>query len=214
MMIEDFVKLIMGNALRYLKEIYVAESNGYIINSKPLIFPHYKNRKIRVSEQELRFAFVREFEKLCEEKGIPLHYSVETPTENSYRFTVNNKSSSSDGRSGLFDLVLHNSDGERICLIEFKAGNKGKEELEPSLRKLANQIEGDESVLRFFIHIVESSSAETIDSITNKLAELEQKHSRGCPVHYCCLSLNQRDKNNDAGIIIDKCFNYARPVLY
>ena len=49
-----------------------------------LIFPEYSGRQngaIRVSEQEARFAFTESL------SATPFFYSVETPTEEEYRFT-------------------------------------------------------------------------------------------------------------------------------
>lgn len=60
-----------------------------------LVFPRYslkhkddmeRKAKTRVSEQELRFAFVEKFNEICEKENWPYYYSVETPTDKRYVF--------------------------------------------------------------------------------------------------------------------------------
>ena len=69
-----------------------------------LLFPRYRKdedcekAKLRVSEQEARFAFV---EALC--KGGKFRYSVETPTDKLYRFTGETKEVSAQTDLTVYD---------------------------------------------------------------------------------------------------------------
>lgn len=58
-----------------------------------IIFPkysgRYRNGETRISEQELRFIFVEQFNKYCSTKKWNAYYSVETPTEEKYVFSLN-----------------------------------------------------------------------------------------------------------------------------
>ena len=73
-----------------------------------LVFPNYADKKtIRISEQELRFAFVEAFNDSPVVKEQKLFYSIETPTEKSYSgFSSGEPKQDDDGRSGEFDLVI------------------------------------------------------------------------------------------------------------
>lgn len=44
----------------------------------------YRNGETRISEQELRFIFVEQFNKYCKNNSWNAYYSVETPTEEKY----------------------------------------------------------------------------------------------------------------------------------
>ena len=208
----DIVREVTSHTVGYLKYIYKGTSQNTYEKDMYLIFPKDKNGNVRVSEQELRFAFVQELINFSKQ-GVPIHYTVETPTKSSYHFSEkgnNIKPEIGNGRAGQFDLVLHDEVGNRKCLVEFKSNNIGIDELEPSLLKLANPEEGDASVERFFIHIVESSDAETVKSIKEKLRELSLKHRIETTIHYVCISLNQREQDNTGGIIINEDFKFIQ----
>ena len=74
-----------------------------------LVFPRYRDKGLRISEQEARFAFVEALSQ-----G-PFRYSVEGPTSKLYRF------SGKTSLSGQTDLQLHDSSQVGICDVEFKA---------------------------------------------------------------------------------------------
>lgn len=77
-----------------------------------LLFPVYsgsREGKLRVSEQEARFAFV---ESLA---GSPFLYSVETPTRRAYRQT------GAKGLSAQTDLTLYDRWGNHLLDVEFKS---------------------------------------------------------------------------------------------
>jgi hypothetical protein len=115
-----------------------------------LIFPKKRKGEKRISEQELRFLLARELEKQKE-----FYYSVEAPTQKKYVFTGENENS----RSGSIDLCLHNSEGERINLIELK--HKGRiSEIGKDLEKLLFDLETE---WNYFIHLDSSDSKKITD---------------------------------------------------
>lgn len=74
-----------------------------------LIFPQYRDGRLRVSEQEARFAFVESLSQ-----G-PLKYSIEAPTSKLYSF------SGKTPLSAQTDLQLHYGSQVGVCNVEFKA---------------------------------------------------------------------------------------------
>ena len=52
-----------------------------------LIFPSYSKGDRRISEQELRFLFIEQFNLYCQKTGWDSYYSVETPTKGRYKFS-------------------------------------------------------------------------------------------------------------------------------
>jgi hypothetical protein len=133
-----------------------------------LIFPRYTKSKkgkdggTRISEQELRFAFVEAFIAYCDTNDIDdLYYSIETPTSNRYvGFSAKSKISpqrnDTEGRSGEFDLVIFNKENDKLkraCLIEFKAKNAGEIDHWKDMLKLKE--EGEET-LCYFIEVLKS----------------------------------------------------------
>lgn len=201
--IKSFVEDVINNTFATLVRIY---NNGKGINGEfkgsRLIFPHYKkenNTGIRVSEQELRFVFVEEFSKLCNDSN-DYYYSVETPTEGDYNFSnAKDKPCATDkgeGQSGNFDMAIHDSNGNKVCLIEFKAHNVGQVKIEKDMVKLANAREGEDDVLRYFIQMVPTSDNGTIKSIEGKLKSVEsnlKKDDRySKEISYRCYSLQEQ----------------------
>ena len=109
-----------------------------------LIFPCYsktfRNGTRRISEQEFRFVFIEQFIQYCKENNWDAYYSVETPTEWKYKFSgedTPHKTEDGSGQSAMIDVCIHNNNGERICLIEFKAGNPEQFCYEKDLVKLS-----------------------------------------------------------------------------
>lgn len=147
-----------------------------------LIYPcyseTYRNGERRISEQELRFVFIEQFNKYCEETGWDAYYSVETPTEWKYRFSGEekpHKTKETDGQSAMIDVCIHDKFGKRICLIEFKAGNPEAFCYIKDLVKLS-----EEGNLAFFVQLLKSQKKATWDSIKGKIcADLKE-------VNYVC----------------------------
>ncbi len=101
--------------------------------SSKFIFPKYysKTKKdgIRISEQEARFAFFSELEKLnCLDDKCNYSYSVETPTKNQYKDFSTDKPKvcltyEPGKKSGSIDLSLYKNINIIDINLEFKAYN-------------------------------------------------------------------------------------------
>lgn len=124
----------------------------------------------RISEQELKMAFIEVFlaDKELAEEGYT--YSVETPTKRPYKFSKDGKPIDKlicdSGRRGNIDLTIHSHDGKPACIIEFKARNDGEFSHGKDLFKLANEPDGP---IRFFVEIYVRTDNATVDSIHRKL---------------------------------------------
>lgn len=137
-----------------------------------LIWPKNRNGNTRISEQELRFAFVEVFNQYVVQNRLNWFYSVEEPTRADYSFSGEGQ------RNALFDLSILDSNFNRIALIEFKANNPKKECYEKDLMKLANPAETDSYTLKYFLQIVENYNAGTVPSI-NKKTQMEKENLIG-----------------------------------
>lgn len=136
-----------------------------------LIFPcyskTYREGERRISEQELRFVFIEQFNQYCDETGWDAYYSVETPTEWKYRFSGEatlHKTEDNDGQSAMVDVCIHDNQGSRVCLIEFKAGNPEAFCYIKDLVKLQ-----EEGQLGFFVQLLEKQNSATWLSIMSKI---------------------------------------------
>ena len=138
----------------------------YALNSdKRLIFPRYRSGKIRVSEQEARFAFANEVEN--QDKYL---YAIEVPTSKRYsgfsKDPAVHESSSNEGRSGSIDLSLYNSNnGKPFINIEFKSGQPRQASITKDILKLAYE----PHKYGIFFHILEHSNGGTVDSLLKKI---------------------------------------------
>ena len=153
-----------------------------------LVFPCYSNNiETRISEQELRFAFVETFNEYCNANKVNLFYSIETPTQDKYCFSGNNN------LSGQFDLVIYNEKLERVCLIEFKAHNKEEKEYSKDFKKLNNAKEGSKNkVLRYFVNILKTYNNRTKTSLEKKL-----KNNNNIKAEFCCYVLKNKDGHGE-----------------
>ena len=141
-----------------------------------LVFPKYSTGNTRISEQELRFAFVEEFN---DKRIADLFYSIETPTNKKYSGFSTEPKQDDDGRSAEFDLVIfkkENNQLKRVCLIEFKAHSVDKEDYWKDILKLVEDRKdangkNDEGVLSFFINLFGSSHSGTIPTMKKKIQE-------------------------------------------
>lgn len=164
-----------------------ADSQLSISGEGSLIFPQYhgkRERSLRVSEQEARFAFV---EALCHG---PLMYSVEAPTTKRYQFTGKTPLSAQT------DLVVHDESGICICNVEFKAKgvspNAGQHfPIYKDLQKLLR-----EPVWGLWFHLLESTDNSTINNLLSVMAKQigevqcefgEDVESPGLTFHVCVL---------------------------
>ena len=180
--LRDVMEDIISNTFKRLSNVYNEHREGKDSDIKPtkegsrLVFPMYgqhRDNETRISEQELRFAFVEEFNKSEGAKALNLFYSVETPTRDKYsgfsQGKDNTPAQDDKGRSGEFDMVIYNNKLERVCLIEFKANNSAKNQHAKDFVKLNNYKEGDETVLRYFIEVIKAYDDDTIVNLKDKL---------------------------------------------
>ncbi len=156
-----------------------------------LVFPRYTDGRTRVSEQELRFAFIEAFIASEKVKAMKLYYSIETPTQCKYKdFSSNPKvANDGEGRSGEFDMVIFNDKLQRICLIEFKANNPGPIEHKKDLLKLKTEGSQEQTgeICRYFIEVLESYNNGTISNLKDKV----QQENEDKKTVVLCYSLEQ-----------------------
>lgn len=169
---------ILDNTFHILDNCYKNNEEAlgkadYNASGSRIIFPCYSDRKRRISEQELRFVFVEQFLQYCNDTKWDTYYSIETPTEFKYRFSSADntqekphKTESNDGQSAMVDVCIHDKNGTRLCLIEFKAGNPYKFCYVKDLVKLY-----EEGKLGFFVQVLERQNSGTQKSIKNKIKE-------------------------------------------
>lgn len=141
-----------------------------------LVFPKYSCGDTRISEQELRFAFVEEFNASSIDE---LFYSIETPTEKKYTDFKTNPKQDDAGRSAEFDLVIFKKENDslkRVCMIEFKAHSVDKVDYWKDILKLiedrkdANGCNVND-VLSYFINLFGASHRGTIPTMKKKIKE-------------------------------------------
>lgn len=185
--IENAVSEILQKTFEKLVDIYKSHKECHYERIKGdiksrLIFPCYgkhRDNNVRVSEQELRFAFVESLYEYCSGNNhLELFYSIETPTKYKYSFKDKNnphKCEEKDddygsAQSASFDLVLYDNKMQRRAYIEFKANNASKVEHLKDLCKLFGDPEPNDNSICYFIEIVKSHDENTINSLMGKLA--------------------------------------------
>ncbi len=142
-----------------------------------ILFPKKSSPETtRVSEQELRFVFAEQLKKeIGNGEEWDVYYSVETPTMKKYLFKDNfPKRDENDGQSANFDLVIHDSNYNRIALIEFKAKNPDIHDYQKDFVKLTNEQEDGE--LRYFIQILENTNSNTDSNVKSKIIPTVDKN--------------------------------------
>lgn len=195
---QTFIRLEL--AYKNHREGQIGKSINHKKGESRLVFPCYKNGEIRISEQELRFIFVETFNEYCDEK-LNWFYSVETPTEDKYKFTENGKNldkpKRGEGQSANFDLTISNDKGELLALIEFKAKNTKPFSYAKDFCKLWNPKEGNSNVLRYFINVLDKADKNTSDNIQAKLDKLRNnKEKYDANIHLIFKALECVDCNN------------------
>ena len=121
-----------------------------------LKFPQYRNGKIRISEQELRFVMINLHEQFS---STNFYYSVETPTENKYAFSENARNK----RSASSDLSFYNGDS-KVMNVELKAHNATQYSINKDIQKLTK-----EDYNGAWIHLFKNEDRGTIKRLFNKL---------------------------------------------
>lgn len=178
--VKNHIDVIIENTFNTISEVYRTQMENqkigtYNNNSSRIIFPlkresKDKKEEFRISEQELRFVFVEEFNKYCSENW-DAYYSVETPTSKRYDFSNKEnpcKVDDSEGQSAMVDFSIFLKEQDkltRVALIEFKALNPDKQSYMKDYVKLLNE---DQKFV-YFIMIVKSANDRTIKSIAEKI---------------------------------------------
>ena len=184
---KEKIEKIAYVAFERLLKVYESKTDGGII------FPKYthgqKKGKLRVSEQEMRFAFVEEMRRECPD----WYYSVETPTDKKYLFKGEPcivPEEEEGGQSAQFDLTIYeDSKGDKVLAhIEFKAHNPDIHEMKKDFLKLAEDKTVDTGIERVFIHLFKSFHQKTHKSIMGKLEECKSNN-----VHYLCYSIEEHE---------------------
>lgn len=127
----------------------------------------------RISEQELRFIFIEQFNKTDDVKENELFYSIETPTERYYYFSgrqprcipekehrdkINSNIKKSAGRAANIDLVIFQKKGKkinRVALIEFKAHDPKEKDYKKDICKLIHE---NSDCIKYFIQVIDNGS--------------------------------------------------------
>lgn len=170
---QEHIEKVIENTINGLRKLYNSPQEFGSISR--IIFPNYwvgnesrhkEDKKIRISEQELRFLFVEEFNKYCNSNPEwKVYYSVETPTSNAYKL-------SGEGyRSGCIDLCIYDENQDRLALIEFKTLNPTENEHAKDAYKLVHEKVGK---YRYFIEIVENCGEDTVKNIQDKLCKYNE----------------------------------------
>ena len=159
-------------------------SNPVIPRSGRLVFPQYRDGRLRVSEQEARFAFI---EALCQG---PLRYSVEAPTSKLYSFT------GTRALSAMTDLQVHDENETGICNVEFKA--KGVSSSAQNNLPIYKDVQKlmREPVWGLWFHLLESIDNSTIikflDVMVRQIDKVQGEFGNdveapGLTIHICVL---------------------------
>ena len=182
--IKNIINEITSNTFEVLKKVYDNQKEGCEYtqsdNGSWLIFPHYstiyRNGETRISEQELRFVFVEQFNVYCAKNNLRLYYSVETPTKYKYTFKdKDNPHKDEDGQSAMVDLCIHNEKFERVALVEFKALNPDEFCYKKDFCKLDAEKEGKPNLETFFIMIVKNADNDTFKNINVKIQNKDKE---------------------------------------
>jgi hypothetical protein len=136
----------------------------------------------RISEQELRFLFVEEF---INNPHNGFFYSVETPTEEKYKFGKKKEDVPSvdiDGQSASLDMCIFKSEEyenkneykyKRILNIEFKYDNVSTKTFSKDILKLMYERQNGAFVL-----LLKNTDAGTLKSVFNKFSSSFETHEK------------------------------------
>lgn len=173
--IENSIKNAIEKSFEILTEL---KKNGFSKETK-LIIPIYQNNKrknsdsddkIRISEQELRFIFIEQLNKIM---APGFYYSIETPTKSRYKFSDKGKDCEpvrNEGQSGNFDLTIQDEKKQTIAIVEFKSKSASPHAYAKDLCKLWNQAEGlGADTIRYFINVFENMDKTTLNRFVQKI---------------------------------------------
>jgi hypothetical protein len=181
--LEDLIRESLQEIVNLPVEPVIPDNKVIATNpGSKLIFPITRDGETRISEQEARFLFVH---KLEQDNNAQCLYSVEAPTKKLYRFSGDGAPTIDDqrGESGNIDVCLHDKNGEREYLIEFKALNPEQMSYSKDFLKLICD-EDNAQLTNYFVHVIKNSNKRTIPSIEDKYnlaIENAQKQAQAQP---------------------------------
>lgn len=199
---EEKIKNAIEKSFEILKEL---KKKGFSKETK-LIIPIYQNNKrknsesedeIRVSEQELRFIFIEQLNKLLPEG---FYYSIETPTKCPYKFSENRRNCEpvrNVGQSGNFDLTIQDEKKQIVAIVEFKSKSASPHSYAKDLCKLWNREEGlGNGTLRYFINVFETMERTTRNRFVQKINNNNwfKKQKEDVDVFVVCKSLTEHQE--------------------
>lgn len=217
---KDVIENVIGITFTTIKKVYdyqkEKESECKFCDDvgSRIVFPTYSDGSTtRISEQELRFIFVEQFNKYVVENqekiDDDLYYSVETPTKKKYIFSKHKGGPKKEkeekeekvekddkGVSARTDLVIFQKEEgkfRRKALIEFKALNPKEENYLKDICKLENE---ESCELKYFIQIIENYDYGTLKSLNNKIKKMK------ADINYKCYCLGEGE---DVTEKVQKC---------
>ena len=207
---KEHIENVINRTFKIIKNVYDNQQEKEGLkgagDESRIIFPKKRENKkgvyeTRISEQELRFVFVEQLNneiKGLEDNDKPsekwdVYYSVETPTMHGYTgFKIGqSKADDENGQSGNIDLTIHDKQGNRICLIEFKALNPKRADYQKDFCKLVMEDKKNKDLLRYFIQIVENVDSRTMRNIREKIYVTEKSYGS---VSYKCYCLDKGEE--------------------
>ena len=180
------IKDIIVDGLK--KAIHLKTSNEVLSKSEQisvptLVYPTYRSKDTRRSEQELRLCIIESLLSTTD----ALYYSIEEPTKQKYLFSekkqngrekIEPKVVEEGGRSASFDLSIFDinnktNDINNKTNIEFKHGTSNKYDITKDLLKLSlEQVDGN---YNYFLHILDrKQSQEMIEDMQKKKEKMQQ----------------------------------------
>lgn len=199
---KERIQEIIKRTFEVIKNVYKNQREGNQKSKRDssesqsrIIFPQYSKKsskgevETRISEQELRFIFVEQFNMYCQEESWDAYYSVETPTKSKYIFSESGKEvcprkaeeNEKVGQSAMVDLCIHDANFNRIALVEFKALNPK----EPAYAKDFCKLSNEPTCLTFFIMIIKGHDNGTIKNVQKKIK------TKGDATEFYCYDLEK-----------------------
>ena len=152
------IENIIEDSLKELKNRITQPSTNIDGNiTSRLIFPQYRDKSARYSEQELKQIFLHKIEN-----NTNYFYSVETPTKHVYHFSdtempLVKETHEKDDKyeSARFDVSLYskNNKDDLLTHVEFKYGNPDKKSgICKDFLKLVSEVKFTNEKKNFFVH--------------------------------------------------------------
>ena len=152
------IENIIEDSLKELKNRITQPSTNIDGNiTSRLIFPQYRDKSARYSEQELKQIFLHKIEN-----NTNYFYSVETPTKHVYHFSdtemplvKENHEKDDKYESARFDVSLYskNNKDDLLTHVEFKYGNPDKKSgICKDFLKLVSEVKFTNEKKNFFVH--------------------------------------------------------------